>query len=201
MQASGDADRFSGIVLCGGSSTRMGRDKATILIGGVPMARRVADALRAAGATEVIAVGGDAEALHRMGLATWPDDEPGEGPLAATLTALRAARQDTVVVTGCDLVHPDARAVTRVLAGLAAHPAVLVAVPVSGGHRQWTHAAWRRAGSVLLQDAYARGIRSLRQASEALPLVEVTDLDPRWLADADTPADLPAQRGAPSNGR
>jgi len=105
----------------------MGRDKATVLIDGVPMARRVADALEAAGASEVIAVGGDADALGRMGLPTWPDDQPGDGPLPATITALRAAREDTVVVMACDLVHPDARAIARILDALAAHPDALVA--------------------------------------------------------------------------
>jgi len=34
-----------------------------------------------------------------------------------------------------------------------------------------------------------------------MPLVELTDLDPQWLADADTPADLPTSRGASPNGR
>ncbi|HJR26495.1 MAG TPA: NTP transferase domain-containing protein, partial [Acidimicrobiales bacterium] len=43
---------FTGVVLCGGRSTRMGRDKALLELHGVPMARRVADALTAAGAAE-----------------------------------------------------------------------------------------------------------------------------------------------------
>ncbi|MGH9084822.1 MAG: NTP transferase domain-containing protein, partial [Acidimicrobiales bacterium] len=53
--------------MCGGSSTRMGRDKATLEVGGVAMAVRVADALRAAGADEVRAIGGDAAGLARLG--------------------------------------------------------------------------------------------------------------------------------------
>ena len=68
----------------------MGRDKALLPVGGVPMALRVADALRAAGADEVVAVGGDATALAALGLTVVPDDHPGAGPLAAIVTALAA---------------------------------------------------------------------------------------------------------------
>jgi molybdopterin-guanine dinucleotide biosynthesis protein A len=68
----------------------MGRDKALLPVGGVPMALRVADALRAAGADEVVAVGGDATALAALGLTVVPDDHPGVGPLAAIVTALAA---------------------------------------------------------------------------------------------------------------
>ena len=70
----------------------MGRDKALLLVEGVPMAQRVAEALRAAGATEVLAIGGDAPALTALGLHLRPDDRPGDGPLPATITALGAAR-------------------------------------------------------------------------------------------------------------
>lgn len=179
----------------------MGRDKATVVLDGVPMARRVADALLAAGATEVLAVGGAKDALERMGVTALPDDEPGAGPLPATITALRTAREDAVVVLACDLVHPDPRAVRCLLDALAADPEVLVAVALTDGHRQWAHAAWRRAAAGALEDAYAQGARSLRRAAGSLPVVEVTDLDPQWFVDADTPADLPAPRRAPSDGR
>ena len=70
----------------------MGRDKALIEIDGVPMVRRVAVALREAGARTVIAVGGDAprlaEALAGLDVRLVPDDTPGAGPLAGLLTAL-----------------------------------------------------------------------------------------------------------------
>ena len=42
---------FSGAVLCGGGSRRMGRDKALIAVDGRPLAVRVADAVTAAGAS------------------------------------------------------------------------------------------------------------------------------------------------------
>ena len=58
------------------------------------MAVRAADALRAGGATEVVAVGGDLPGLGAVGLDARGDDHPGEGPLGGILTALRLAAHD-----------------------------------------------------------------------------------------------------------
>src|SRR5688572_885848 len=97
---------FSGAVLCGGASRRMGRDKATLVVDGEAMAVRVDRALRQAGALDVVAIGGDADDLGALGLRMIPDDEPGTGPFPATLTALRNSTADVVVVLSCDLVSP-----------------------------------------------------------------------------------------------
>jgi molybdopterin-guanine dinucleotide biosynthesis protein A len=183
---------FSGAVLCGGSSRRMGRDKATLLVDGTPMAGRVAAALREAGAAEVFAVGGDADALESIGLSIVADDEPGEGPFPATLTALRHASSGVVVVLSCDLLAPSATAIgTLVDRAQAAAPDRLGAVPVVDGHEQWTHMAWRREALDALEEARRRGVGSLRRACADLPLVHVPDLPPTDLADADQPGDLP----------
>ena len=44
---------FSGAVLTGGASRRMGRDKALVLVDGETLGERVVDALRRAGASDV----------------------------------------------------------------------------------------------------------------------------------------------------
>ncbi len=181
---------FTGAVLCGGASRRMGRDKALLPVDGVPMAARVAGALRAAGATEVLAIGGDPGALGPLGLRPVPDGWPGEGPLPATLTALTAASEDIVLVVACDLVAPDAASMAATVEALRARLDAVVALPIADGHRQWTHAAWRRQARDVLTAAHRAGELSLRRAGEGLPVVEVAGLDPTTLADADEPADL-----------
>jgi molybdopterin-guanine dinucleotide biosynthesis protein A len=170
----------------------MGTDKATLVVEGSPMAARAAAALRAAGATEVWAVGGDAPGLGALGLEVVPDERPGGGPFPATITALRRAAPSIVVVLSCDLLSPSAAAVTRVVDVLArGAPGAHAAVPVDDeGHHQWTHTAWRASALPVLEARYEAGIRSLRRAAVALDLLEVRGLDPASLRDADRPGDL-----------
>ena len=62
------------------------------------------DALRAAGADPVVAVGGDAGALSAIGLDVVPDLHPGQGPLGGLLTAFEAlAGHELVAVVATDL--------------------------------------------------------------------------------------------------
>jgi molybdopterin-guanine dinucleotide biosynthesis protein A len=173
----------------------MGRDKATLVVDGRPMAVRVSDALLQAGAVEVVAIGGDPGTLGELGLRVVPDDEPGGGPLPATITALRNASTDIVLVLSCDLVRPSPQAITTLVDELrSAAPEVRAAIPVVGGAHQWTHAAWRRAAVEALQGARASGTRSLRRAAADLTIRAVHGLREDDLADADDPLDLPGAR-------
>jgi len=200
---------FAGAVLCGGASRRMGRDKALIALDGRALAVRVAEAVAAAGASGVVAVGGDLDGLRSAGLAAVPDrDGPGAGPLAGILTALtpddrapvrppgdsgEAGAEGIVFVASCDLVTPSAAAIAATVRALSARPDGDVAVPVVASRRQWMHAAWRRRAATPLTTAFSAGERAVHAAVAAagLRVVDV-DVDAAAVADADRPADLPS---------
>ena len=181
-----------GVVLCGGRSRRMGRDKATLPIDGVPMGRRVADALRAASLDRVVAVGGDPSLAGLLDVEHLADRWPGEGPLGGILTALGEVGADaTVVVLPCDLVAPSAEAVRHVLSARDRTDADL-AVPVVEGRRQWLHAAWHGRVAAIVGDVFASGERSIAGATLGLRTVLVDDLPTVAVRDADRPGELPA---------
>lgn len=174
----------------------MGRDKALIPVGGTPMVLRVVDALWVAGASDVVGVGREPDALALVGLATVPDDRPDAGPAAGIVTALaRADRDEMVMVVGCDLVAPSPAAMGATLAALAHHTAAAVAVPVSGGRTQWHHAAWRPSAAAALERALEGGARAVGGvvAAAGLVVVGIDGIDPVALADADVPGDLPIE--------
>lgn len=182
-----------GAVLCGGASRRMGRDKALVVVDGVALARRVADALAAGGCSRLLAVGGDGPALAALGLDPVPDRWPGEGPLGGLATALGAAGDgDDLVLAPCDWLRPSAAAVEGLL-GVLTGPGV-DAVPVRVGDRvQWLPSAWRvtadRAAAVAgLLTGGARRLDAAAALVRSTPLA----LAPEAVADADTPADLPS---------
>lgn len=199
------AVRCLGAVLAGGASSRMGTDKAFVEIGGVPMVVRAVEALRAAGPAPVLVVGGDRERLNALGLDAVEDRYPGAGPLGGVITALGALDErggdalEAVVTMPCDVISPDAAAVRRVLAGLAAaaystdgSAAADLIVPIGAGAPQWAHAAWRRRCLGPLTEAFERGVRALREVARQLHAVQVEVPGEGWFRDADRPEDLPA---------
>jgi molybdopterin-guanine dinucleotide biosynthesis protein A len=182
---SGESTVFTGAVLTGGRSRRMGRDKAFVGVDGEPMVRRVVRALRAAGAIEVVAVGGDEAGLLAEDLDRFlPDVHPGEGPLGGVLVALDAAPAALVVVVACDMPDLTAEAVRTIVAVVAADStlAVAVAEPLC--------AAWRPLRAVpILRRAFVAGERTMTAAIDLLPHVVVT-VDPSALRNVNRPGDL-----------
>lgn len=180
---------FAGVVLTGGASRRMGTDKAFVAVRGRPLAAVARDALLRAGATEVVAVGGDAGRLRSLGLRPVPDRFPGEGPLGGLVSGLDAVRTEVAVVLACDLVAVDAATVRRLLHALATSGADVV-VPVVGGRTQVLAAAWSQQAVPALATAFDRGERAPRRALGELRVHELRGLPPGSLADVDSPGDL-----------
>lgn len=186
---------FSGAVLTGGRSTRMGRDKAFVLCAGRPMADIARTALLEAGASEVLSVGGDRRRLAQLGFVAIADETAGTGPLGGLLTALRAAGDDWVAVLSCDLPWASAATVRELLA--YADEATDVVVPLLAGRRQSTYAVWRRSCHTEVHAVFAAGERRMSAALDAVRVREVTVRHPASLGDADTPADLPPTDSPP----
>ncbi len=170
----------------------MGADKALLLIDGVAMARRVAEALRGAGAGHVVAIGGDAVALADLGLDVVADEWPGEGPLGGIVTALGTSTDEVEVVSvlACDLQWPSPASIVALVDAVVADDSVDVAVPLLDGHRQFDQLAIRQRQAFRLRNAFAAGARSIREALDDLVVAEVDGLAPASLRDADTPSDL-----------
>ena len=191
-----------GAVLCGGASSRFGSDKAIYEHEGTPLAKIALNALREAGAAEVLSVGGDAAALAGMGFKAVPDDYPGEGPLGGLICAMRHATElaanrlaanpsdntsDTAadgicLVLSCDLPRASAVTVKEVAEALASRPKTDAVLPAGKGDiPQYLHGAWRLRCRSKLEAAFAQGGRSIRDglgmlAKDSVHLCHVSDM-------------------------
>jgi molybdenum cofactor guanylyltransferase len=154
----------------------MGTDKALLRVGGVAMATRVADALRAVGCTEVVAVGGDPELLEPLGIAVCADLLPGEGPLTGIITSLHlhAGRDDVdVLVAACDLpdLGPDDLRQLVIVADRRRDADVVMAAT---DRRHPTCALWRDTARGPLHEAFRAGERAVHRAVGGLVVVEAS---------------------------
>ena len=89
------------IVLCGGQSSRMGRDKPSLPFGDQTMLARVVGAVREV-ATEVVLVARQDQTLPE-GFEVMRDPVEGLGPLAAIAVGLSAIRAPRAIVVACDM--------------------------------------------------------------------------------------------------
>jgi molybdopterin-guanine dinucleotide biosynthesis protein MobB len=100
-EKAGIGEELSVAILAGGSSRRMGRDKALALLAGKPVIVHLIENLSGLGKDTFIA-GGDAGALGRFGLPVYPDRFQLRASLVGIHTALSAARNRWCLVTACD---------------------------------------------------------------------------------------------------
>ena len=82
----------------------MGREKALLELGGVPLIVRTARLVESVtGSATVI---GESAGIRALGLRCVPDDDwPGVGPLGGIATALRVSRAPWSLVVACDLPY------------------------------------------------------------------------------------------------
>ncbi|SHF02979.1 molybdenum cofactor guanylyltransferase [Desulfofundulus australicus DSM 11792] len=100
------AGQVTGVVLAGGSSRRMGFNKALIQFGPEKLLERVVALVKKA-FTGVILVANEADKYAYLGLPVVGDIYPGRGPLAGIHAGLCAAPTPYIFVVACDMPFID----------------------------------------------------------------------------------------------
>ena len=188
---------LSGLVLAGGLSRRMGRDKALLPYEGEPLAARVAGRL-ALICDDVILASGDGRRLESLGWPQVADAHRGSGPLAGIVAGLEGAHHPLVAVVAADM--PDAS--PGVLLALAQRWTGQVAVvPSISGRLEPLHAVWWQGAAPALRARLEAGQRSLHSALSALGalVVDASALDPslRFARNLNEPGDVGSLPAAP----
>jgi molybdenum cofactor guanylyltransferase len=183
-------------VLAGGASRRMGRDKATMAVGGVELAS-LALAAAARVADPVVLVAPEGHPARRLAGRLVTD--PGRGPLAALAAALEALDAGHVLILAGD--HPGLR--VELLAHLAGLAAGAEAVACRRGPRlEPLVAVYQRTPALALARARLADpaadhsltglLAGLRTLVVDEPTWRALDPDGRSFVDLDDPADLEA---------
>lgn len=203
MTNSDRAGSVGGIVLAGGSSTRLGRNKASLDWHGVPLVERVARLVaRGTGGGPVVVVHPHGSAGGTDGFASTSDPFPDAGPLVGLQAGLEqiGGSVDVAVVVPCDLplLHPAA---IRALAGALLASDADVASPADpDGLPLPLPGAWRTSLTGRLADGIESGERSPRRLASRLrfapldlgadPELQQADPELQTLSDIDEPSDL-----------
>jgi molybdopterin-guanine dinucleotide biosynthesis protein A len=160
-----DAAKIEGFVLAGGRSSRMGREKALLEIGGVPLIFRTARLVESvAGSATVI---GETEGIRALGLRCVPDEWPGAGPLGGIATALRVSAAPWSLVVACDLPYLT-RAWLEYLVGRALESEADAVIAMNDGGAEPLCAAYRKSANTTMRAAVSEGNLKVRSFLETL---------------------------------
>lgn len=183
----------SAVVLAGGASSRMGREKSLLDIRGVPLIERVLGQLHGR-FPEVLISADEPGRLRFTGVPVITDHSPGQGPLMGILGALDAAARDTVFVVACDIPDIDHSVVSRLLD--AAREGDCAVPRRSDGRWEPLFSVWRRSARRAVQEVLSSGRRKIDAAFPLLNLVIVDIGEARWLRNLNTPEDVAAYLGS-----
>jgi molybdopterin-guanine dinucleotide biosynthesis protein A len=148
---------LSGLVLAGGSSRRMGQDKAFLELGGQPLIQIVVDRMMAVCA-EVLIVSSDVKRYAGLGAPVVGDRLKGVGVLGGLHAGLSAAAFDLSLAVGCDMpfLNPDV-----LCAFVAWAEGYDVALLRQGTYVEPLHAAYRRTCLPAMESAVRAGNRRI----------------------------------------
>jgi molybdopterin-guanine dinucleotide biosynthesis protein A len=176
MSAGSSELGVSGYILAGGGSTRFGRDKALVEVGGLPMlARMIALVQSVANNVKVV---GSQQKYAQFEREMVSDQWPGEGPLGGIITALEDAAKNT---TPCDwnlILSCDMPFLTKdwmnFLVQRAAQSKAHVVLPHSLQGPEPLCACYRTDAAGALRAAFESGIRKVTHGLQHLA-TEVLD--------------------------
>ncbi|MGQ9865724.1 MAG: NTP transferase domain-containing protein [Pseudanabaenaceae cyanobacterium] len=178
------SDRYS-LVLAGGHSRRLGRDKALLPWAGVTLLQHVCASARTVSA-EVVLVAPRDRPYETSGADRWLDDSQSQGPLAAIAQGLTTVPETAwVLVLACDLPHLE----PGVLQAWAQHlpylsPAIAAYLP-----RRQPLCGWYRASQRAALDRFlATGRRACQDWLREIPRA-IAPCPPAMLTNLNTPAD------------
>lgn len=94
------------VIMAGGKSRRMGRDKSMLMINGEPVIKRIFEQLRPH-FSQILVSSDDVSRYSFLGVSVVPDEDAGKGPLMGIASALRVSASEINFVIACDIPKVD----------------------------------------------------------------------------------------------
>jgi molybdopterin-guanine dinucleotide biosynthesis protein A len=193
----GKSIRVSGVIMAGGISQRLGKDKALERIGGRTLIERVIDGLVPL-TTEVLVVVAQPEqaAAFRLppSVRVVSDRYPGKGSLGGIFTGLDASTEAWSLVVACDMPFLNGELLRHLMGESSDVDAV---VPLLGGQPEPLHALYSKACLAPMERMVQAGDLKIAPLFDAVRVRYVDEgtidrIDPRHLSffNINTQADL-----------
>ncbi|MFQ5825963.1 MAG: molybdenum cofactor guanylyltransferase [Dehalococcoidia bacterium] len=191
----------SSIVLAGGRSLRLGRDKTAEILGGQSIIQRVIERLAPLSQETLVVTAQGQRALelpHAPGVRLLVDIIPGKGALGGLYTGLLAASSEYSLAVACDMPFLNAHLLKYMLSLSSGFDVV---IPRVGGLVEPLHAVYSKNCLAPMEDLFRRNERQIFQFYPQVRVrhveeEEIDRFDPHRLSlfNINTPADLERAR-------
>lgn len=173
----------TGVILAGGASDRMGRDKASLVVEGESFLERLHTMLVTV-FSEVAVHGGTVVPTDGVLI---PDEMPGEGPVGGLLTAMRVANRKAVFVASVDTPMLTAEVVRSIVEPPVPSDGVRVSSAVGRIHP--LVAVYGSGILSILEERFDGGERSMMGVIDDAPRVLEVEVEPDAVFNVNTEAD------------
>ena len=198
----------SGIILAGGRSRRLGRDKAVESVGGQPLIQRVIQRLSQVTAEIVVVVADQAQADRLsldQGQRVTQDLYPGKGSLGGIFSGLTAAGQEWGLVVACDMPFLNLELLRHLISRREDYDAV---VPVLEERPEPTHALYSKACLLPMEQRLKADDLKISRFYDQVRVdyvaeEDIASLDPEFLSffNVNSPPDLDKALALVAQGR
>lgn len=135
---------FSLAIMAGGKSSRMGRDKSFVQVGGQTIIERVLQRTANLGQAETILITNQPGDYAHLGLPMVSDVIEDKGSLGGIYTAITHSQQEYTLVIACDMPFVSAPLLKYMLSFINENHQYDVIVPRVDGYPQGLHAIYRK---------------------------------------------------------
>ncbi len=178
------------LILAGGDSSRMGQDKAALLLDGETLLQRVTATMQTSFSQVIVSV---RQPRAEVALQQVCDTQADGGPLAGLVAGLGQVETPWMFAVACDMPFIQSDVIARMAELRGEQHAV---VPMIGGHPQPLFAFYSKQALPVMRETLASGEKRVRAVLKQLDVryvneVELREYDPQFRSfiDLDTPQD------------
>ena len=186
----------SAIILAGGKSSRMGRDKSMMPVNGKPMIEHISDILK--NHFQDILIGtNDPDKYSFLELKTIMDQMPDQGPLMGILSCLEESPNDLNFITACDQPNINPEFIDMMLEQAADYDAV---IPVSlNGKNEPLFAIYKKSITPVIKNLLKNEKRRISALFEIINVKYINFDSQAWYKNINTIEDYKNYRSTNSD--
>ena len=177
----------SAIILTGGESSRMGEDKALLIVNGKTLIQNLIDKLNPL-FEDIIIVDSNKKRLANLGVKIVEDEIKGYGPLMGIYSGLMASNTDLNFITACDIPEIDLPFIGSLFNNVEGYDAV---VPISdNGRFEPLLSVYRKETIGAIEKLISSNIRKIDRLFSMCKVKHIKIPENSWYKNLNTPEDL-----------